>query len=148
MKNFAVFCLFLVLSLPAVALDNGRVMYVGGTVPGVSARTIGRLDTTSETALVFEYSGSKLEIPYAAIQSFDYSKEVTRHIGVLPAIAVRLLMVRQRRHFFRISYHDPKNVTQAIVLEVPKTMPRTLQAVLETRAPGSSRPYLPCYGKN
>jgi hypothetical protein len=148
MKKIVTFCLLLIMSLPAVAVEGGRVMYVGGTAPGVNAGIVGRLDTKSETALIFEYSGNRLAIPYDAIQSFNYSKEVTRHLGVLPAIAVRLFRVRQRRHYFRISYHDANNVPQTVVLEVPKHMPRTLQAVLETRAPISSRTYLPCAGSN
>jgi hypothetical protein len=94
--------------------------------------------------LVLEHSGSKLEIPYAAIQSFEYSKEVTRHLGVLPAIAVSLLRARQRRHFFRISYHDTNSVPQVVLFEVPKHIPRALQAVLDTRAPQAVKPSRPC----
>jgi hypothetical protein len=140
MKKFVALCLLLIVSLPALAVEDGQVMYVGGTAPGVNAETIGRLDTTSGTALIFETSGNKLEIPYDAIQSFDYSKEVAHHLGVLPAIGIGLVKMRQHRHFFRISYHDSNGVAQAAVFEVPKHMPRTLQAVLETRAPQSCKP--------
>src|SRR5277367_5984149 len=133
MKKFIGFCLLLIVSVPALAVEDGQVMYLGGTVPGVDAGVVGRLDTTSGTALIFEYAGNKLEIPYAAIQSFEYSKEVTRHLGVLPAIAVGMFKMRKHGHFFRISYHDSNNVAQAAVFEVPKHMPRTLLAVLTTR---------------
>jgi|HubBroStandDraft_1064217.scaffolds.fasta_scaffold00075_50 hypothetical protein len=51
MKKFAAICSLFMMSLPAVAVDNGRVMYVGGTVPGIKARTIGRLDTTNRYGL-------------------------------------------------------------------------------------------------
>jgi hypothetical protein len=145
MKKFAVFCLVLILSLPAVAVEDGQVMYVGGTAPGVNAGIVGRLNTTSETALIFEYPGNQLAIPNDAIQSFQYSKEVTRHLGV-PAIAVGMFRMRRHGHFFRISYRDSNNVAQAAVFEVPKHMPRTLQAVLETRAPRTCKPSLPCAG--
>ena len=30
---------------------------------------VGRLDTTSETSLIFLYAGTKLAIPYASIES-------------------------------------------------------------------------------
>lgn len=142
MKKFLALCLLLTASLPAVAVEDGQVMYVGGTAPGVNAGVIGRLDTTSQTALIFETSGNKLAIPYDAIQSFDYSKEVAHHLGVLPAIGVGLVKMRQHRHFFRISYRDSTTGAQAAVFEVPKHMPRTLQAVLETRAPQSCKPPL------
>lgn len=144
MKTFLQFCLFLLLSWSASALEPGHAKYVGGTVPGVTAGTVGRLDTTTETSLTFVRAGNKLEIPYASIDSYEYSKEATWHLGVLPAIVVRLVKVRQRRHFFRFSYRDSSNVVQAAVFEVPKQMPRTLQAVLQTRAARSHQPFRPC----
>jgi hypothetical protein len=55
MRNFIAFCLLLVSisALPAIAVDDGQVKYIGGTAPGVSAGVIGRLDTTPATALTF-----------------------------------------------------------------------------------------------
>jgi hypothetical protein len=144
LKIFLQFCLFLLLCLSASALEPGHAKYVGGTVPGVPAGTIGRLDTTAETSLTFIQAGTKLEIPYASIESYEYSKEATWHLGVLPAIVVRLVKARQRRHFFRFSYRDSSNVVQAAVFEVPKQMPRTLQAVLQTRAAHSRKTCWPC----
>ena len=140
MKRWMTFCLLLALALPMAAVEENQVMYAGGTAPALQAGVIGRLDTTSETALIFESSGTKLQIPYADIQSFEYSKEVTRHLGVMPAIAVGLLKMRQHSHYFRISYRGADNVSQAAVFEVSKNIPRTLQAVLQTRAPQSCRP--------
>jgi len=134
MKRLAAFCLMLVVSLPAAAVEDGQVMYVGGTVPGLKQGIVGRLDTSSFVSLTFEYSGSKLEIPFAKIDSFEYSQEVARHLGVLPAIAVGLIRKRQRRHFFHISYHDESNASQVAVFEVPKQMPSTLLAILQNRA--------------
>jgi hypothetical protein len=98
--------------------------------------TVGKIDISGST-LHFEASGHKVTIPYASIESFDHSTEVARHLGVLPAIVVALLKTRQRRHFIGISYHEPSSDlgTQVIILEVPKGMSRTLQRVLETRAP-------------
>lgn len=109
-------------------------MYIGGTTPGIAAGTLGSLDTTSEVALIFEHTGSKLEIPYAAIESYEYSTEVTRHLGVLPAIAVGLVRIRKHRHYFRVSYRSPDGLAEVAVFEVSKQMPRTLQAVLTARA--------------
>ncbi len=139
MKNFLPFCFLLLLSLPAVALDDGHAKYVGGTVPGVNAGVIGRLNTTSETSLIFEQAGNKIEIPYAAIESYQYSTEVSAHLGVLPAIAVRLVKRRRHSHFFRISYRGQDSAVQVVVLEVPKHMPHTLEAILQTRSPGICR---------
>jgi len=85
-------------------------MYAGGTVAGVNQGVIGRLDTSSRTALIFEYSGTRVSIPYATIDSFEYSQEVRHHVGILPAIAIGLIKKRERRHFFRISYHDEQSL--------------------------------------
>jgi hypothetical protein len=139
MKKLAALVLLLVFCLPAVGVEDGEVKYVGGTATGFNAGSVGRLDITSDTELIFQYAGNKLAIPYAAINSFSYSKEVTRHLGVLPAIAVGMVKMRRHSHFFRISYRDSNNVAQAVVFEVPKSMPRTLQAVLQTRATGACK---------
>jgi hypothetical protein len=105
-------------------------------------------DTTSETSLTFEYANNKLLIPYSEIEPFEYTTEVTHHLGVLPAIAVGLLKKRESRHFFRISYRDADHVKQVAVFEVPKHMPRTLEAVLEDRAPQGYKPKSRPAGRN
>ena len=134
MKGLLTACLVILVCLSASALDEGHVMYVGGTVPGVNAGTVGRLDTTSVTSLTFEFAGNQVAIPYASIKSYQYTKEVSRHLGVLPAIAIGLVKKRQHRHFFRISYHE-QDAEQVVVLEVPKQMPPSLQAILQARMP-------------
>lgn len=140
MKRFPQFCFLLLLSVSAFALDEGHARYVGGTVPGITAGVVGRLDTTSTTSLVFEHAGNRVEIPYASIESYEYSKEVTRHLGVLPAIAIGMVKMRRHSHYFSISYHvEIGGPAQIIVLEVPKNMPRTLRAILNTRAPGTCK---------
>lgn len=139
MKRFAAFCLLLAISMPAAAVEDGEVMYVGGTAPALKEGVIGRLNTTSQTALEFESAGNTLAIPYAKMESFEYSQQVARHLGVLPAIAVGLVKKRQRRHFFRISYRDDNSVSQVAVFEVPKQMPRSLLAILQARAPQGCR---------
>jgi hypothetical protein len=124
MKKFVALCLLLAMSVPVGAVEGNEVMYAGGTVPNVQNGAIGRLDTTSLAAITFEYSGNELVIPYAKIASFEYSQEVARHLGVLPAIAVGLVKKRQRKHFFRISFQDDSGTTEVAVFEVPHARPR------------------------
>ena len=141
MKRFPHFCFLLLLSLSAFALDRGHARYVGGTVPGVTSGVVGRLDTTSTTSLTFQPAGNKVEIPCASIESYEYSKDVTRHLGVLPALAVGLVKMRRHSHYFSISYRiETGGTAQIVVFEVPKDMPRTLEAILQTRAPGARKP--------
>jgi len=143
-NRISIYSFFLLFCLPAFAVTGDEVKYVGGTLPGAIPGIVGRLDTTSPASLTFLHAGNRTEIPYSSIKSFEYSKEVTHHLGVLPAIVVSLLKMRQHRHFFRLSYDDQNSVAQAVVFEVPKTMPRSLRAVLEARAPAKAKPARTC----
>jgi hypothetical protein len=142
MKRMAWLFLLMALPLATIAVENGQVLYAGGTIVSMKERTIGRLDTTSPTELKFEYSGSKLVILFAKIDSYEYSQQVARHLGVLPAIGVGLVKRRQRKHFLRISYRDESDTSQVAIFEVPKQMPSTLLAILQERAPQGCKPSL------
>ena len=135
MKKMVGLCLLLVMPLATIAVEDGQVMYAGGTLVTLKEGTLGRLVTTSPTALTFESSGSQLVIPFAKIDSYEYSQQVARHLGVLPAIAIGLVRHRQKRHFLRIAYSEENNAQQVAIFEVPKQMPRTLLAILQVRAP-------------
>jgi hypothetical protein len=142
MKRIFAACLLIVILMPlrTPAVEGDQVMYVGGTVGGLNKGVLGKLDTTSQTALNFEFSGGKLVIPFEEIDSYEYTQQVARHLGVLPAIAVGLVRRRQRRHFFRITYHDESKTQQVAIFEVSKETPHTLLAVLQGRAPQGCRP--------
>lgn len=146
MKRFVAICLFL--ALPAAAVEGNQVLYMGGTPTVVQSGDMGKLDTTSQAALIFDSSGKQVPISYDAIDSFEYSRELTHHLGVLPAIAVGIVRVRKHRHYYRISYHTPDNVAQVVVFEIPKQMPRMLDAVLKARSPQARNMCKPCSGGN
>jgi len=146
MKKFFLLCCLGFLTLPVLAIEGSQVKYAGGTVPGMNIGAVGKVDVSGST-LLFESSGRKVAIPYASIESFEHSSEVARHLGVLPAIVVALFRARQRRHYIGISYRDQSSdpVTQTVILEVPKGTSRTLERVLETRAPREAKmPNHPC----
>jgi hypothetical protein len=63
MKRSPHFCFPLLLSLSAFALDQGHALYVGGTVPGVTAGVVGRLDPTSATSLTSNMPETKWRFP-------------------------------------------------------------------------------------
>jgi len=148
MTRFLAICFVLICCLPAVAVQDGQVLYSGGTVPGLNSGVVGQLGLSSESSLIFEYPGSRLAIPYAAIESFEYSREVTRHLGVLPAIGVGLLKARQHQHFFRISYRNGEGVSQVAIFEVSKRVPRSLNAVLQERARKACKVRAPCLAQH
>jgi hypothetical protein len=147
MKRLIAILMLLAFTLPAMAIVNdGEAMYLGGTAVGVKEGVTGKFDATSADTLNFVYNGGKLEIPYARVTSFEYSRKLARHLGVVPTIAVVMVKHLQRRHFFTIDYKDDKGVAQSVVFEVSKDMPQTLEAVLRVRAPRREvRPGSPCY---
>jgi hypothetical protein len=132
-KRFGAFCLLL--GMTAGAAKAAQVQYAGGTDKILQKGASGRLDTSSQSSLVFESAGNKIEIPYTQIDSYAFSEEVAHHLGVLPVIAVALVKKRERKHFLSIVYHNEGNETQVVIFEVPKQAPRVLLAILQARAP-------------
>ena len=116
-KTLAALCLILAFSRLALAVDDGDVLYVGGTVLSPRAGSSGKLDTTSQTELIFVSSSARLVISFASIDSYEYSQRVAHHLGVLPAIAVGLVQKRQRKHFLRIAYHDESKTPQVAIFD-------------------------------
>ena len=96
MRPILVMSLLLFLGIPTKAAEDGQAMYVGGTTD-VKAGTIGKIAIRPE-ALNFEYSGGRLTIRFDRMESYEYSKQVAHHLGVLPAIAVSLVKRRHRKH--------------------------------------------------
>jgi len=135
LKKVLANCLMVCLASVAMAIEPGQVAYVGGTAATLKEGAVGKLDMSSETALRFESGGTVVEIPYAKIQSFKYTEQVTHHMGVLPAIAIGLSRSRKHRHHFLISFAREGSAPQVVVLEVPKQMPPVLLAVLRARSP-------------
>lgn len=146
MKKSLAFTIILLFSFSSFALNRTQVRYEGGTASSISPGAVGRFDTTSDASLIYQSAGRKIEIPYASIESHQYTCEIAHRLGFLPTIAVGLLKVRQRRHFLRIAYRDAahKDSIQVVVFEVPKQMPRTLQPILDARAPRPGASCVPC----
>ena len=139
-RTVAALYLLLIFSLPALAVDDGNVVYVGGTIASLKDGAVGKLDLKSQTELTFESPTGKLAIPFTKIDFYEHSQEVAHHLGVLPAIAVGLLKKRERKHFLRVAFRDENNASQVAIFEVPKKMPRTLLAILQQRAPQGCGP--------
>jgi len=112
------------------------VLLVGGTVAGVHAGALGRLDLARADALVFHSGDAELSVPYAGITNYEYTRKLARRIGVIPTIAVvAVLKRRQRKHFVTITFKDAQGTPQIAVFEVPKQMPQILLPILAARAP-------------
>ena len=139
--RIAAFALMIAVSISSLfAQDRATVVYTGGTVPNLKPETAGRLDITEPAAVAFVYPSGKLAIDFDAIQSYEYSREVAHHLGILPAIEVGLVKARKQNHLLRITYRDANNASQVAVFRIPKQMPHTLLPVLRIRAPQAEHP--------
>lgn len=124
---------------PALALDPNQALYIGGS-PAIAPDTLGTLDTTQPTALIFHVkqpdgAARELAIKYSSIHTVDARNEVTHHLGVAPAIAVGLLAARQRRYFITLTWTDEAGVAQAAEIEVPRREQQPLLTIIRARMP-------------
>ena len=113
---------------------NGReAAYLSGTTTTVKVNAVGEFATTSATDLVFASPQGSLSIPYDAIDKFEYRNEMRHKLGVAPMIAVGLIAKRQRIHYFTITYHDVKGISQVAVFEVSRKAPNEMLPIMRAR---------------
>jgi hypothetical protein len=124
----------------AVGVEGTAVMYVGGTVSNVTEGQVGHLDTTVDRSLLFEYGNSRVEIPYASMQRYQYTQPLAHRMGVAATIAVGIVKRRQRRHIVEVYFRDASGVNQVAVFEVSKNRAAAVVAVLNARVPRPARP--------
>jgi phosphatidylglycerophosphate synthase len=140
-----------ILSIAAAAKADAikGVTFTGGSVSSIPSDTAGTLQIDSPDKLIFQAaSGNQIAIPYSAVESFYYRKELAHHLGVLPAIAVGLVSTRAHRRLITISYLDEAHAKQIVVLELPNGAPEILLPVLRSRTPFcQTQPRAFCGGK-
>jgi hypothetical protein len=124
----------------AHAVEGKEVAYVSGTSQTIKEGVVGVLNTSSATDLVFEAGSGRISIPYTRVVSYQYRQEVKVHLGVLPAIAVGLVKKRARRHLVTIIWQGEGNQREVMTLEVAKTEPQALLALLRARATEACKP--------
>jgi len=130
------FRLFLaaLLALTAAARDGGvRAQFVGGTVPGLTAKSSATLDLTSGDALAFSSGKIELRIDYRKINTLEYGQTVSRRYAAAVLVSPVLLLSKARKHFVTLGYVDPDGNQQALVFRVEKGDIRTVLAALEAR---------------
>ena len=142
MKRVA--CVVLFLSICCMAVEQGQVRYLGGTLDNSKVGAVGRLDLSAPRSITYESGKSHFTIPYDLIVSYQYNEEVTHHLGVLPSIAVGLLKHRQHRHVFTISYLNDQGSKEIAVFEVSKQAAVGVRAVLDAKGIHTCLQYQPC----
>lgn len=133
----------------ALAVDAKYAAYDGGTINvfGDPKDPVeGRLDTTSDDALVFaaygkDYAGKQFSIKYKKIVDLEYGQKAGRRVGAAVGTAVLLgpiglvtLFSKKRKHYLTIGFKDDADKDQVAVLELGKDMVRTTLAIIQTRS--------------
>lgn len=132
----------------AFAAQPEQARYVGGTEP-VAVNTAGTFDTVSPNELNFSYmrkdgTGEKISIDYAKVVSIEPTEE-PRPFGVLPLIAIALVVRLPERHFVTIQYVDENAVRQVAMFAVGRPEQRILVAVVNARSKDCwGQPSAPC----
>jgi hypothetical protein len=126
--------ILLALSSLLQAGDTGsRVVYVGGTVPGVPNKTGARIEILQDDALKLSLQGSSLMIPYKDVNTLEYGLRISRRYVEAALISPIFLLGKRKTHFLTIGYVDSDGRQQAVVLEVGKDEIRPLLVSLEAR---------------
>jgi hypothetical protein len=126
---------FFWLPLAEASVSGKEIMYVGGTIAGLSEGTIGSLDTTSEKVMVFNSPKGKFEVPYENVTSLEYGQKAGRRLGVTIITGnVFYLLSKKRKHFLTIGYTDANEKPQGVVLEIPKGTAKSFITILEVRS--------------
>ena len=125
---------FVGLPLAEASVGSGEAMYVGGTIAGLPEATMGRLDTKSDKALVFESPKGRFEIAYENVTSLEYGQKAGRRLGVALTITIWALLSKKRKHFLTIGFTDENEKPQGVVLEIPKGTAKTFITILEVRS--------------
>src|SRR3954447_2832267 len=111
----------LTLSLVLTAAEPGiKAQFIGGTLPGVSAKSHARLNLTNSDSLVFHCRGAELQIAYQRINTLEYGQNVSRRYAAAILISPILLLSKSRRHYVTLGYVDVEGKQQALVFRIEK----------------------------
>jgi len=125
---------WLVVSPLLQAGDIGsRVLYVGGTVPGVQSKSGARLALVQDDALQLSVRGNSFLIPYKDVTGLEYGLRMNRRYIEAALISPVFLVAKKKTHFLTIDYVDSDGKQQAMVLQVGKDEIRPLLVSLEAR---------------
>jgi hypothetical protein len=115
--------------------DTGsRVLYVGGTVPGVQNKSQGRIDIGSQDdSLSLTIRTNSFLVPYKDVNTLEYGLHVSRRYVEAIFISPMFLLAKKRAHFLTIGYTDSAGQQQAIVLQVGGGEIRSLLVSLEAK---------------
>lgn len=119
---------------PGEAVRPGSaVEYLGGTLVGLSPRTMGWLVTTDPASLVFSSRNSMIRLPYERINQLEYGQQVNRRVWEAVLLSPLLVLLKKRDHFVTVGFELENGQQQALLFRVDKADLRGLLVSLEAR---------------
>jgi hypothetical protein len=110
-----------------------KVQFVGGTEPGLTAKTDLHIDLTSTDALRVVSGKQDFNISYGSINTVEYGQSVSRRFTEAVLISPLLILSKSHKHFVTLGYVDASGNQQALVFRVHKGDIRSVLASLEAR---------------
>jgi hypothetical protein len=129
----AVLILLALSSLLEAGAAGSRVLYVGGTVAGLSTKSEARIEILDRDAMTLATRSKSVRIPFSDINTVEYGMRVNRRYVEAVLISPMFLAAKKRTHFVTIGYTDASGQEQAMVLQVGKDEIRPLLVSLEAR---------------
>jgi hypothetical protein len=124
----------LLLTLTVLAAQPGyQARLIGGTLPGLQAKSGARLDISGSDSLRLFNRNAEVRIDYNKIRTIEYGQSVSRRYAAAILISPVLLLSKSRKHFVTLEYDDAEGRQQALVFRVNKGDIRSLLASLEAR---------------
>jgi hypothetical protein len=124
----------------ASALEQNHATFAIGTVQTVKVGTVGTLETSSATELVFHSNAGQFAIPYAQVVSYTWRDHLKTPLGILPTIALALVIWPPKTYFITITWRSEQGTTEVATFEVSRLESEGLAALLKARAPYACRP--------
>ena len=110
-----------------------KAQFVGGTPPGVAAKSKARMDLTGADELVFRCDRMEIRISYQKVSTLEYGQSVSRRYAAAVLISPMLLLSKTRKHFVTLGYRDAEDKQQVLVFRIDKGDIRSVLAGLEAR---------------
>lgn len=122
------------LTIPAVGAESGvKTELVGGTPPGIAAKSTARLDYTGVDEMVFHCATGEIRVSYQKVNTLEYGQTVSRRYAAAVLVSPVLLLSKARKHFVTLGYVDSEGRQQVLVFRVEKGDIRSVLVGLEAR---------------
>ena len=120
--------------MAATGADSGvKTALVGGTLPGIVAKSNAVLDYSDADEMVFHCSSGDIRVPYRKVNTLEYGQTVSRRYAAAVLISPLLLLSKARKHFVTVGYMDAEGRQQVVVFQVGKGDIRSVLTGLEAR---------------